>query len=121
MSPEDQLQIAVVDYLTLVLPKDIEFNHCPNGGNRNMIEAKKLKRMGTRAGWPYIQFLRNGRVSFIELKRPDWRDGRQKRKAVLSNEQKYLRERLVKQGCPYAVCRSIDEVAGTLKGWGMLK
>lgn len=50
---EDQLQIICADYLRWKYP-DLLFCHIPNGGSRNAIEGKKLKRMGVTPGMPDI-------------------------------------------------------------------
>ena len=44
---EDHEQQLVAEYLRL---KRIDFIHVPNGGSRNVIEARKLKRMGVTPG-----------------------------------------------------------------------
>lgn len=48
---EDQEQIALAQYLDA---RKLAWCHVPNGGSRNVIEATKLKRMGTRRGIPDV-------------------------------------------------------------------
>jgi len=55
MSPEDGMQIALVNYIRLQYPKAI-FCHIPNGGNRNPREGAKFKRMGVLPGMPDLMF-----------------------------------------------------------------
>lgn len=51
MQKEDQLQIAVSNYLKLQYP-NVFWCHPPNGGKRNAMEGAKFKSMGVRAGMP---------------------------------------------------------------------
>lgn len=107
---EDDLQIAIVRWLRLVAP-GLTFFHVPNGGKRGIAEAKRFKAMGVLAGVADLVFiLDGGRIAFIELK-----VGRNQ----LEAPQETFRESVQQQGCPYAVCRSLDEVEGTLRGWGV--
>jgi hypothetical protein len=48
---EDDLQAACITWFDLQYPKikNLLF-HVPNGGNRNIIEAARLKKQGVRAG-----------------------------------------------------------------------
>lgn len=110
MTIEDALQTAVTHFLRVAAP-DLLFFAVPNGGSRHLLEAVKLKRMGTRPGVADLSFvLPGGRAAFIELKAPK---GRQ------SPEQKAFEADCATNNAPYAVCRSIDEVAETLRGWGI--
>ena len=109
MTPEEQLHITVADYLKTCCPK-LVWCHVPNGGQRNAIVGAKLKRMGCLAGWPDLQFVRDGKLHCIELKRPD-------KKPRLSASQEAVREALEHEGVPYAVCNSLEAVQGALKAW----
>lgn len=65
---EDNLQKSVAKYLDA---KGLLWCHAPNGGTRNIIEATKLKAMGTKSGVPdCLIFTRKGGFSgfAIELK-----------------------------------------------------
>jgi hypothetical protein len=53
MNKEDALQIACIEWLSWQYPNLLAL-HIPNGGGRHPLEAKKLKRMGVRAGVPDI-------------------------------------------------------------------
>lgn len=67
---EDDLQILVMNYLRYQYPNALFF-HTPNGGYRNPLEAKKMKRMGVLPGVPDI-IIANPNKNFnglcIELK-----------------------------------------------------
>ena len=106
---EDQLQIATANWLNLSI--DIPWWHTPNGGARSKKTAGILKMMGTKPGVPDLTFILNdGKAAFIELKTA---------KGRLQPTQIAFRETVKSHGCPYAVCRSIEEVDGTLRAWGV--
>jgi len=66
---EDQEQIAFVNWLDR---RFIPFYHVPNGGQRNLIEGAKFKRLGVRPGVPDICIPRARKGYhglYIELKR----------------------------------------------------
>ena len=109
MSPEDRLQVSVVQWLKLALPADALFYAVPNGGSRNPIEGAKLKAMGTLPGVSDLNIECNGRTYHIELKTAS---GRQ------SPAQKAFESSVHKAGNLYQLCRSLDEVEGALLGWG---
>ena len=75
--------------------------------------------MGMLAGVPDLAFiLPGGRTAFIELKTAHNKvTGVQKQ--YLRPEQKAFRARATELGALYAVCRSLEEVQGTLKAWGI--
>jgi hypothetical protein len=67
MPSEHEEQVLLCQWLA---SKKIFYFAVPNGGNRNRIEAKKLKSEGVRAGIPDIVILLNGgKTVFIEMKR----------------------------------------------------
>lgn len=54
---EDSIQSAFFDWVYMMESAEPRLKLCfaiPNGGSRNVIEAKKLKRMGVRAGVPDV-------------------------------------------------------------------
>jgi len=55
---EDAFQQSVVTYLRSAYPKVLAI-HCPNGGNRNYLEARKFKRLGVIAGVPDLLVFRH--------------------------------------------------------------
>lgn len=105
---EDQLQISVIDYLRLSLPKSAIVFHCPNGGQRNAREGAKFKRMGVLAGIPDVCILYNGQAYFIELKT---------QRGILSPTQKELHQRFRESGFWIEICRNLSDVEHTLELW----
>ena len=102
---EQALHLSVARYLDLALPGQTVFFHVPNGGSRNVIEATKLKRMGTKAGVPDFCVIYRGRSIFIELKAD---------KGRLSPAQSDMLEQLTLAGAVTTVCRSLEEVSAFL-------
>lgn len=102
---EQQIHMTVTRWLDLALPKGAVFFHVPNGGSRNVIEATKLKRMGTKAGVPDFCVIYRGRSIFIELKA---------NKGRLSPAQTDMLEQLTLAGAVTTVCRSLEEVSAFL-------
>lgn len=70
---EQELQIAVMDWARLhPICKEYLF-HIPNGGYRNVLEAKKFKRMGVKKGVSDLFLAYPTQMShglWIELKKP---------------------------------------------------
>jgi hypothetical protein len=110
-NPEARLQISVKQYLTLCLPDGVWWTASLAGhGKMTPAARNKAKAMGLKPGWPDLQFLLpDGRVTFIELKSET---------GSLSPEQRAFRDAAAPHGI-HAVCRSIDEVEATLRGWGV--
>lgn len=104
-SPEEDLQMAVVKFLTHALGKDSMFFHPANGGYRHFTEARRLKGMGVVPGMPDLCVINGGRLIGIELKSDIGR---------VSDVQAYCHDRLRRAGVPVAVCRSLDEVVAAL-------
>ena len=68
--PEHQLQVNCINWMRYQHPKRLIFA-IPNGGNRNVITAKKLKAEGVKAGIPdlFLAVPNNEHSGlFIELK-----------------------------------------------------
>lgn len=108
---EDDLQIAVADYLAIALPDrmGVVWFHVPNGGRRNKREAGRLKRMGVKAGVPDFCFITRPPF-FIELKAE---------KGRLSEDQKDMIGKLRNAGAQTYICRSIEDVQNVLTGQGV--
>ena len=108
---EYSIHVAIADYLRMALPEEAMFFHVPNGGTRNIIEATKLKRMGTARGLPDIlilwrspyktaQYTARTHIIAAEIKA---------KKGSLSKEQKEMHTLLTKLGCVCTVWRSVEE------------
>ena len=112
---EDELQKQVVDWLQLALPPGCVFHHSPNEGTRHVAFKQKLKRLGTRFGWPDLEIFVPGDQAiggvscsiFIELKRP--------KGGSLSANQKQIRDDLLEAGCHWGLARSIEQVRDILE------
>lgn len=122
--PEDDLQAAIVQYLGYSLRPGVLVHHSPNGGRRNVDEAKRFKAAGVMPGWPDLTFvwaqevytpaLRRsvGLVAFIEVKSPVGR---------LSPAQVEFQAWCREGGVPHAVVRSLAEAIAAVEGFGLTK
>jgi hypothetical protein len=107
---EDELQRQVVEWLYVALPPGCVVHHSPNEGTRHVAFKQKLKRSGTRFGWPDLEIFVPGDLAvdgascsiFIELKRP--------KGGSLSANQKQVRDDLLGAGCHWGLARSVDQV-----------
>lgn len=108
-SPERALHMTVEAFLRRAWPEHLPYTHFPAGELRDDKTAGKLKAMGLKPGWPdFIFIMPNAQTAFVELKAAG---------GDLSDVQHALRRHLVKVGCGYAICRSVDEVESTLTRW----
>jgi hypothetical protein len=107
---EETLHKAVAQQARWSLARDCFWFHPPNGGSRNVIEATKLKAMGTRAGVPDLVFVRHGKAYFIELKAP---------KGRVSEAQSGALTEIQRAGAPVAICRNLDDVLACWRKWGL--
>jgi len=109
---EHQIHAAVAQWLRAQHPR-LLFWHSHQSGRLSVAEAMKAKRMGRRAGIPDFTFLLppHGTAGFIELKAEG---GRQ------SEPQLTFEIQARAAGAHYAVCRSLEEVEGTLMSWGAI-
>lgn len=84
----------------------------PNGGQRNIITAKRMKDEGVRAGIPDL-FLAVPKGAFhglfVEMKKP--------RGGVVSESQKNCMEMLSNQGYCVAVCQGFMDAKDAIEGY----
>jgi len=96
---EELEHLALTKWLDLhPILKDFYW-HTPNGGKRNLLEAKKLKRMGTKPGIPDFTFaypIYPYHGAYIELKRDE--------SSKLSLHQREWMIRLLDKGYYFKVC-----------------
>jgi len=122
--PEQDLQIAAVQYLRLALP-DCQIIHCPNGGKRGKAEGAIFKAMGVQAGvadllvcrGAWDQEFRAGKyhytppfIGWIELKATAGR---------LSASQKAFRLECEAKNIPWKEARSLNEIESIVRMWGL--
>lgn len=107
---EDQLQQQIYTWynnkfcLKNQEPRHIIFS-VPNGGSRNVVEAKKMKATGLLPGVSDLIIIQPDKVLFIELKIE---------KGVQSESQKDFEERIKKLGYEYHIIRSLNDFKNLL-------
>lgn len=115
---ETPIHIACVNLLTYVLPSTAIVHHSHNEGKRTRADASKAKAMGQRAGFSDLMILHDGRAYFIEVKAPA---GPGSRGGKQSDAQIDFEADLLAAGFPhYAIVRSVDELVGVLRAWGLM-
>lgn len=109
---EEQLQKAVVQFLSLVSRGRFRYFAVPNGGHLSVSLGGRRKAQGAKAGAPDILIeTRGGKVLEIELKTD---------KGRLSKTQRAWQKESFELGVPYFVCRSVEDVQSVLRGAGLL-
>lgn len=109
---EDDVQKAVAQHLRLrALPGTFWF-HPPNGGSRNIVEAKKLKAMGVQPGVGDVVIIRKGATYMLELKTM---------KGRISTNQKLAQQLVRAAGGHYEIVRGIDAALDQLVAWGVIQ
>lgn len=103
-TPEHNLQIQVINLLRNY------YGLCvfavPNGGSRNLFEARNLKNEGVMAGVSDLILVLNGVVIFLELKA-----GRNKQQET----QKVFERKVKGLGHQYYIVRSLEDVMEILE------
>jgi hypothetical protein len=108
---EHEVQKAICQYLDL---RGVLYFAIPNGGNRNIITAKKLKAEGVQKGTPDICIVFDGMAYFLEVKKPATAGSR---KGVLSLTQKAMIERIEEAGGEVKVVYSVADVIEACIDW----
>jgi hypothetical protein len=111
---EDQLQYQVVSYLDVSLPNNCVYHHSPNEGKRHINYINRLKKLGTKYGWPDLEICvpeehttsGNAQTFYIELKT---------KRGSMNANQKLRRDELLGAGQQWALCRSVDDVEAFLR------
>ena len=104
---EDLIQQNIVNAVRLNYPKSLIYS-VPNGGKRNLIEAKRLKRTGTLAGASDLIFLFENKVIFVEVKTE---------KGIQSIAQKDFKKKVEALGHQYWIVRSANEMLEKIKDY----
>ena len=105
---EDQIHVAVAEYLTLALPVEVWWSSIEHRNARSGKEGADRKGRGVKAGIPDILFCWCGRMHAIELKT---------RTGSLKGPQIAQRAALLQAGARWALCRSLDDVIAKLREW----
>jgi len=116
--PEAQLQISVCQHLDVILPSDATYWASLNERNVTKSTGAYVNRMGRKSGVADLLVLHAGRLIAIELK-TDNNPIRKTRRTYQSANQKDWQADVERCGGFYAVCRSIEDVSGTLRGFGV--
>lgn len=111
---EGPVHRSILQLLDFALPRDAIYHHSPNeldmAGAEAARQIAKARKLGTKAGWPDIEIIWQGRAYFLEVKA----EGRQ------SEAQRDIATDLRRAGSPYAVVRSVTEAEEILKSWGLI-
>ena len=94
---EHKIQVGIIRYLRL---NKIDCFAVPNGGQRNLIVAKKLKDEGALSGVSDIIILEDGTCRFVEIKQAK---GRQQ------ESQKEFERIVSDHNMVYEIWRSLDD------------
>lgn len=108
---EHATQVAIIRYLDKVLPKSVRVVAVSNNP-RSRVSGGKEKARGMRKGFPDLILIGESIMGLIEVKKEGGR---------LAPEQREWRDWCGSHLIPYAVCRSVDDVAETLKAWEVLR
>lgn len=105
---EESIQVACVKWFRLQYPNLVIFA-VPNGGSRNLYEAKNMKESGTLAGVADLVIVGNGgRVLFVEMKA-----GKNKQE----DSQVLFQNKVEKLGHKYIICRSKEQFMKEVDLW----
>lgn len=108
---EGEAHSGIIEYLEIALPAAAVFHHSPNEGKRGRRAQRDIKALGTRAGWPDIEIVHEGRIYFLEVKRVGEKP---------TEVQEEVHTKLRAAGAGVEVCYSIDDVRRILEGWGFV-
>jgi hypothetical protein len=124
-APEFNLHVLIADILQRWGTPGWRYTHLPFGEKRGARTGARLKRMGSKKGWPDFILLSpsggNGSILnplfvgsayFLELKRKG---------GQLTEEQAELGAWLMDNGYPYRVADTFDEALTILKAWGAVR
>ncbi len=110
MLTEHQEQVLLIKWFDLQYRGRIVLFAIPNGGQRNLLVAKKMKAEGVRAGVPDL-FLavpnKDYAGLFIEMKK--------EKGGVVSEYQKIMLSRLEQAGYKCTVCKGFEEAKAEIE------
>jgi len=97
---EDKIQQQIFLYFSQNYPTGLIFA-VPNGGSRNIIEAKRLKNTGVLAGVSdLILIMPNSKILFVEVKMP---------KGKQSEKQIKFQRKITNLKHTYAIVKSLSD------------
>lgn len=106
---EMQLHKIVAEWLEIALTPETFWSTFPSGGG-GVVRGANLRTMGLKSGVPDLMIVHRSEAYFIELKTA---------KGVLSAAQVECHEQLLEAGARIVVCRSLRDVANSLKAWNI--
>lgn len=112
---EHHIQKAIANYLDLL---GLCYFAVPNGGQRHVRVAAKLKAEGVKAGVPDIAIVHEGKYYGLEVKKPKTDKSP---KGRLSDSQKIMIPKLEAAGAQVGVVYGMDDVTLQLRKWGMIR
>jgi len=110
MPTEEQKQITLIEWASYQPEIRDYLFHIPNGGSRHILEAKKLKKMGTKRGVPDLFLAIPTKCShglFIEMKN--------KKGGTVSEAQLEMIKKLRSQGYDVVMPHGYDEAVRLIK------
>jgi len=109
---EHNIQKAIAKYLLHVeLQGKLIYFAVPNGGDRHIAVAAKIKAEGGRSGIPDLVLISKGKPYFLEVKSA---------RGDLSDNQKSFFKAFDEQGINCALVRSVSDVQEILKIWKII-
>ena len=128
-SREFNLHVMVADVLERWATPGWQWTHLPFGEHRNAITGARLKRMGTKRGWPDFILLPPLKIvpnmlaperkiplyprpCFLELKRKGGK---------LTEEQSELMLWMIANCYEYEVCDNFNDAINVLRDWGAVR
>lgn len=117
-NPEAKLQIVVCEYLDLVLPKDATYWASLNERKVDKKTGEFLNNMGRKTGVADLIIVYQGRAIGIELKL-ETNPAYKTTKTYQTPAQRAWQATFEACGGLYAVCRSTEDVRGSLTAFGV--
>jgi hypothetical protein len=112
---EDDEQIAVLEwagYNEKRHPELVWLHHIPNGGSRNIVESKKLQKMGVKPGVSDL-FLPSPRGRYCGL----YIEMKKIKGGVVTDDQEKFLKFVSSQGYKAVVCRGAEEAIKVLEDY----
>jgi len=109
---EHEVQMSIKEYLDA---RNLCWWAVPNGGQRNVKVASKLKSEGVKSGVPDITLIHDGFYYGLEVKKPTTDTP----KGYLSKQQKTMIEHIENNGGSVKVVYSVADVIEALIDWNI--